>query len=115
MSLLIFIWSDLVTKECFSFVFMISLLIGNCVWGCGPIQARNLFFGLLLLLVGWFNYFNIDVVARGKSRPTGVAMVLWHCNGDILFMLSKYMGVCDSNEAEAIAILESLRYFSRYY
>ena len=55
------------------------------------------------------------MAARGKLGPAGVGRVIWDCNGDILFMLSKYVGVCDSNEAEVIAILESLRCFTRYY
>ena len=30
-------------------------------------------------------------------------------------MFSKYVGVCDSNEADVLAILESLWCFSRYF
>lgn len=38
--------------------------------------------------------------------------VLRNCKGDVLIMLSKYVGVCDSNEAQVLAILEGLRLFS---
>lgn len=38
-----------------------------------------------------------------------------NCKGEMLIMFSEFMGVCDSNEAEVLAILEGLYLFlSRY-
>ena len=59
--------------------------------------------------------FNVDEAASEKPRLAGIGGVLRNCNGDVLFMFSKYLEVCDSNEAEVLAILESLWCFSRYY
>ena len=77
--------------------------------GCGPVKVRK---SILWSppSIGLFK-FNVDEAAREKPRPAGIGGVLRNCNGDVLFMFSKYVRVCDSNEAEVLAILESLRSF----
>ena len=45
----------------------------------------------------------------------GIGGVLRNNKGEVLFILSKNVDICDSNEAEVQAILESLRYFSRCF
>ena len=40
--------------------------------------------------------------------------MLWNCKEEVLFMFFKYVGICDSNEVEVLAILEALRCFVRY-
>ena len=59
--------------------------------------------------------FNIDGAAIGKPGPASIGGVLCNSKGDVLFMFSKQMGVCDSNEAEMLAILEALQCFSRLF
>ena len=45
----------------------------------------------------------------------GIRGVLRSSNGDVLFMLSKHVGIYNSNEAEVLAVLEALRYYMRYF
>lgn len=49
-------------------------------------------------------------MGRGKPGPAGMGGVL-HNNGDVLLMFSKPIGVRDSNKAEVMVILETLRIF----
>ena len=58
--------------------------------------------------------FNVDGASRGKPGPTGIGGVLRNNKGEVLLMFSKH-GVCDSNEAEVLAVLEGIRLFSRRY
>ena len=44
-----------------------------------------------------------------------VGGVLRNSKGDVFLMFSMHVGVCDSNEAEVLAILEGLRLFSTRY
>lgn len=57
----------------------------------------------------------MDGASRAKPGPAQVGGVLRNCKGEVLLMFSKYVGVCDSNEAEVLAILEALRIYSRKY
>lgn len=59
--------------------------------------------------------FNLDGASRGKPRPTGMGGVLHNSKGEILFMFSMSVGVKESNEAEVMATLEALWYFSLSY
>ncbi|XXG62464.1 hypothetical protein AAC387_Pa05g0816 [Persea americana] len=59
--------------------------------------------------------FNVDGPARGKSGPSGIGGVLHNSNGEVLYMFSKNVAVCDSNEAEVLAILEALCCFKKYF
>ena len=74
--------------------------------GCGPIKGR--------ITVPWSTppvgtlKFNVDSASRVKSGPAGVRGVPRNSNCEALLMLSKNVGVCDSNEAEVLAILEAL-------
>ena len=58
--------------------------------------------------------FNTNGESRGKSRPEDIGGVC-HNKGEVALMFSKIMGVCDSNEAELLTILEALRSFSRCF
>lgn len=51
--------------------------------------------------------FNVDGFVRGKSGPMGIDGVLHNYKGEVLFMFSKHVSVCDSNEAEVLTILEA--------
>ena len=42
--------------------------------------------------------FNVDGATRGKPGPMGIGGVLRNNSGVVLFMFSKRVGVCDSNE-----------------
>ena len=81
--------------------------------GCGPIKVKK---SILWSPppIGSFK-FNVDGPTRGKPGPAGIGGVFRNCNGDVLFMFSEYVGVRNSNEAEVLAILESLWCFLRYY
>ena len=57
----------------------------------------------------------MDGASRGKPSPVGIGGVPRNCKGEVLIMFSIYVGVCNSNEAEVLAILEGLRLFSRRY
>ena len=57
----------------------------------------------------------MDGGSRGKPGLAGIGGVLHNCKGKVLIMFSKYVGVCDSNEAEVLAILEGLHLFSSRY
>ena len=57
--------------------------------------------------------FNVDGSAREKPGHARIRGVLCNSKCDIIFMFSKHVGICDSNEAEVLAILEALRCFSR--
>ena len=59
--------------------------------------------------------FKVDGAARGKPGPAGIGGVLCNSKGEVLFMLSKHVGVRDSNEAEVLVILEALWCFSRMF
>ena len=59
--------------------------------------------------------FNVDGTTRGKRGLVGIWGILHNSNDDVLFMFSKHVGICDSNEAEVLAILEALRHFMRYF
>lgn len=48
-----------------------------------------------------------------KSELVGIGGVLYNNKGDVLYIFSKHMGVCVSNEAEVLSILDALRCFSR--
>ena len=80
---------------------------------CGPVKVRKSILWSLPPICLF--KFNVDGAARGKPGLAGIGGVLRNCNGDVLFMFSKYVWVCDSNEAEVLVILESLRYFLRHY
>eukprot|EP00268_Persea_americana_P068029 TRINITY_DN9427_c0_g3_i1.p1 TRINITY_DN9427_c0_g3~~TRINITY_DN9427_c0_g3_i1.p1 ORF type:complete len:256 (+),score=22.30 TRINITY_DN9427_c0_g3_i1:1157-1924(+) len=81
--------------------------------GCGPSKMR--------IYVHWspspigMLKFNVDGAARGKPGPASIGGVLRNSRGEVLFMFSKSVGVCDSNKAEVLAILEALQYFSRFF
>ena len=55
--------------------------------------------------------FNVDGTSRGNSRPTGIGEVLCNSKGEVLLMLSMFVGICDSKEAEVLTILEALLLF----
>lgn len=57
--------------------------------------------------------FNGDGTLRGKSGPTGIGEVLCSSKGEVLLMLSKFVGNCYSKEAEVLTILEALRLFNQ--
>eukprot|EP00268_Persea_americana_P068026 TRINITY_DN9427_c0_g1_i1.p1 TRINITY_DN9427_c0_g1~~TRINITY_DN9427_c0_g1_i1.p1 ORF type:complete len:120 (+),score=19.95 TRINITY_DN9427_c0_g1_i1:825-1184(+) len=59
--------------------------------------------------------FNVDGAARGKPRPAGIGGVLRNSKGEVLFTFSKPIGIRDSKEAEVLAILKALCYFSRFF
>ena len=59
--------------------------------------------------------FNVDGAARGKPRLAGIEGKLCNNKGEVLFMFSKHVGVCDSNEIEVFAILEALRCLARNF
>ena len=94
-------------KEFFNFCLYDILINWELCMRCGPVKVRK---SILWSPphVSLFK-FNVDGAARGKPGPAGIGGVLRNCNGDVLFMFSKYVGVCDSNEVEVLAILESLR------
>ena len=81
--------------------------------GCGPSKMR--------IYVHWsptpmgMLKFNVDGAAREQSGPTGIGGVLQNSRGEFLLMFSKFVGDCDSNKAEVLAILEALRYFLRFF
>lgn len=52
--------------------------------------------------------FNVD--GGGEREARDIRGVLRNCKGDVLFMFFK-QGVKDSNEAEALAILEAFRIY----
>lgn len=66
--------------------------------GCGPTKER--------MSILWSPppldslKFNVD----GKPGPAGIGGVLCNSNGEVLFMFSKNVGICDSNEPEVLAI-----------
>lgn len=59
--------------------------------------------------------FNVGRAVRGKPRLAGIRGVLRNSKGEVLFKFSKHVGVCDSNKAEVLAILESLCSFLGFY
>lgn len=80
---------------------------------CGPIKGRR--------IAQWSPpplsvlKFNVDEATRGKPGPTGIGGVLRNNKGEVLFRLSKNVGVCDSNEAEVLTIMEALKFLSRNF
>ena len=59
--------------------------------------------------------FNVDGSSRGKPVQAEIRGVLRNSEGEVLLMFSKNIGVCDSNEAEVLAILKGLKLFSTRY
>lgn len=59
--------------------------------------------------------FNVDGTARSKLVPAGIGGVLRNDKGNILGMFSKGVVVKDSNKAELLAILKTLRVFSHSF
>ena len=59
--------------------------------------------------------FNVDGAAGGKPGLASVRGVLRNDKGEVLFMVSKHVVVCDSNETELLDILEALWCFSRFF
>lgn len=59
------------------------------------------------LLPPGVHIFKVDGIATGKPGPTGIDGVLHNYKGEVLFMFSKHVSVCDSNEVEALTILEA--------
>lgn len=57
---------------------------------------------------------SVGGAARGKPGLTGVGRVLRNNFGDVIAMFSKSVGIIKSNEAEMLAILEALRFFSSF-
>ena len=81
--------------------------------GCDPFKERR--------IVLWYSppfgvlEFNVDGASRGKPGLAGIGGVLRNCKGKVLIMFSKYVDVCDPDEADVLAIFEGLRLFlSRY-
>ena len=56
----------------------------------------------------------MDGALRVKLSPAGAGGVLCNGMGDILIIFSKPIDICDSIEAEVLAILKALRLYSRY-
>lgn len=59
--------------------------------------------------------FNVNGATRGKPVPVGIGVSPHNDKGGVLFMYPKHVGVCDSNEAEVLAILKALHCFSRFF
>ena len=80
---------------------------------CGPAKVRRPIF--------WspppigVSKLNVVGAARGKPGQAGIGGVLRNSKWEILFMFSKHVGLHDSNEAEVLAILEALWWFSRNF
>ena len=53
-----------------------------------------------------FLKFNVEGAAKGKPGPTEIGGVLCNSRGGVLFVFSKHVAVCNSNEAELLANLE---------
>ena len=62
---------------------------------CGPVKVRK---SILWSHppIGLFK-FNVNGAARRKPRLAVIGGMLRNCNRDVLFIFSKYVGVCDSN------------------
>lgn len=58
---------------------------------------------------------NVNRAAGGKPGLADIGDVLCNSNGNVLFMFSKNVSVCDSNEANVLAILEALSCFSENF
>eukprot|EP00268_Persea_americana_P068028 TRINITY_DN9427_c0_g2_i3.p1 TRINITY_DN9427_c0_g2~~TRINITY_DN9427_c0_g2_i3.p1 ORF type:complete len:109 (+),score=10.84 TRINITY_DN9427_c0_g2_i3:826-1152(+) len=63
----------------------------------------------------WIEIFKSCCLLMFSKPGLGIGGVLRNSRGEVLFMFSKFVGVCDSNEALVLAILEALRYFSRFF
>ena len=59
--------------------------------------------------------FNVDGAMGGKLGPARIGGVPRNSRGENLFMFFKHVGVCNSNKAEVLAILETLWCFSRFF
>lgn len=59
--------------------------------------------------------FNIDGASKGKPGLVRIRGIFCNSNSDVLFMFSKNVGVSESNEANALAILEALWCFTKYF
>ena len=103
----------LIRKEFSNFSLNDILLNWKAWMGCRPSKVRR--------VVLWSPpspgvfKFNVDGATRGKQGLAGIGGVLRNSKGEVLFMFSKRVGVCDSNEAEVLASLEALRCFSRCF
>lgn len=52
---------------------------------------------------------NVGGVARGKLGLIGIGVFFArNSKGEVLFMFSKLVGICDSNEVDVLAILKAL-------
>ena len=96
-----------VFRKEFSNFSLIDILVNleGCM-GCGPTKVSSLVFWSLPPL-NVLN-FNVDGAAKGKLEPVGIGGVLRNGKGDVLLIFYKYVGVCDSNKEEVLAILEAL-------
>ena len=81
--------------------------------GRGPIKIRKLVLWSSPPL-GMFKV-NVDGAPRGKPGSAQNGGVLRNSKGEVIFMFSKFVGVCDSNEVGVPAILEALRCFSKNF
>ena len=75
----------------------------------------SLFFFLTDILVNWEGCMGCGPTNVNTPRLAGIGGVLRNIKGKVLFMFSKYFGVCDSYEAEVLAILEALWCFLRIF
>ena len=103
----------LVRKEFSNFSLNDVFVNWEAYMGCGPTKERMSILWSLPPLD--MLKFNVDGDARCKPGPASIGGVLRNSNGDVLFMFSKNVGICDSNEADVLAILEALYYFKRYF
>lgn len=65
----------------------------------------------------WFFIFiffkwNADGVVKGKTRSTGIGVVLYSASEDVLVAFPKSIGAKDSDEAEMLAIKEVWNIFA---
>ena len=57
----------------------------------------------------------VDGTSSSNSGPAGIGEVLCNSKGEVLLMLSKFLGICDTKEVEVLAILEALQLFYQYF
>lgn len=53
----------------------------------------------------WGFKFNVDGALRGNLGPSGIGEVLLNNKSGVLVLIFKFVGICDSSEAEVLAIL----------
>eukprot|EP00268_Persea_americana_P023808 TRINITY_DN23314_c0_g1_i1.p1 TRINITY_DN23314_c0_g1~~TRINITY_DN23314_c0_g1_i1.p1 ORF type:complete len:129 (+),score=18.19 TRINITY_DN23314_c0_g1_i1:303-689(+) len=104
---------DFIVKPSYVCAVTPPLGIGYSNWEpcmrCGRIKIRK--FVLSSSPPLGISKFNVDGSARGKLGPAGIGDVLHNSKGEVFFMYSKFAGICHSNEAEVLSILEALRCF----